>query len=680
VSRFLAATRGAARWVEPSFTAACLGAVVAGLVEGLGAGYGVVGAFASAGYAALLAIPACLGGALLVRGLWAAWRPRRLAPTLVEEGGGAPRLAAWVAFLLLGAFLLSWATFNGTRVISRATTFKVEVVALALPFVVVSVALILAALSRPLVDVTAAGFRALDRKIRWRGRSLLRPRMILATTITLGLALLLAAWFVSIRPRIGPLDAGILLHPVLAISITAIAHPLLARVPERLEHWAVAAPATISMLAIAAAAIWVRLEAPSRMLSIWAQPTIAGLAIETIFDVDELRSKATLEKYRPVVKPGAPRRDLVLVTIDTVRYDHTPLGGGHAAMPTLLQLGKRGAVFDRAIAPSNVTRRSMPAMMLGASPPRVRGRVVGWALRLDPRHVPLAERLMAAGYDTAGFFCCGSFWDPKKKTGYARGLQQVTLDSDGEIITTRAVEWLRARYAQPHDRPAFTWLHFIEPHNWMKRKDGGTAANAKDSRGRRYDKALSEVDEYLKELVTAIDAIPEERRPILVVTSDHGEGLGDHGSPYHSSDLYDTQVHVPLVFAGPGVAARRILEVVSLTDLAPTMLELAGFVPPDLPDMDGRSIADLVTGARAPDPEGGYAFAAMIQDRSTSQSARAVVRGRWKLIDGPRGIELYDRRADPGELKNLADQEPEVRASLERLLADREKLDATPPF
>jgi arylsulfatase A-like enzyme len=165
-----------------------------------------------------------------------------------------------------------------------------------------------------------------------------------------------------------------------------------------------------------------------------------------------------------------------------------------------------------------------------------------------------------------------------------------------------------------------------------------------------------------------------------VITSDHGEGLGDHGSPYHSSDLYDTQVHVPLVFAGPGVAARRILEVVSLTDLAPTMLELAGFVPPALPDMDGRSIADLVIGARAPDPEGGYAFAAMIQDRSTSQSARAIVRGRWKLIDGPRGIELYDRRADPGELENLAESEPEVRARLQRLLEERAALDATPPF
>jgi len=684
VSRFVSvvrAARGAVRWVAPSLIAACLAAVIAGLVDGARARLGIVGVPAVAGFAALLAVPACLGGALLLRGLWAAWRPRRLAPTLIEEGGGAPRLAAWMAFLLIGAFLLSWTTFNATRIVSRLTTFKVDVVALALPGVVVVAALILAALSRPSVDVLAAGLRALDARVRPRlGRSVLAPRLLLAATLALAIGLVLAGWYVSIRPRVGALDTRILLHPVLAIAITAIVHPLRRRMSVRTARWTLSAPTLAGTVAIAVAAIAVRVAAPSKMLSIWAQPTIAGLAVETVFDVDALRSAATLEKYRPMPRPGAPHRDIVLVTIDTVRYDHTPLGGGTAAMPTLAGLARRGAVFDRAIAPSNVTRRSMPAIMLGASPPRVRGRVVGWALRLDPRHVPLAERLLVAGYDTAGFFCCGSFWDPTKRTGYSRGLQHVTIDPDGDVITGHAVEWLRKRYGAPQQRPAFTWLHFIEPHNWMKRKDGGTVSTAKDSKTRRYDKALSEVDEYLKELVAAIDAIPEARRPILVITSDHGEGLGDHGSPYHSSDLYDTQVHVPLVVVGPGITPHRVAETVSLTDLAPTLLDLAGFLPPRMPDMDGRSIADLVTGARVPDGDGGYAFAAMIQDRSTSESARAVVRGRWKLIDGPRGVELYDVRADPGEVRDVAGAEPQVRGELQRLMEQRAAIDARPPF
>jgi arylsulfatase A-like enzyme len=256
----------------------------------------------------------------------------------------------------------------------------------------------------------------------------------------------------------------------------------------------------------------------------------------------------------------------------------------------------------------------------------------------------------------------------------------VTLDKDGEVLAAAARDWLRARASTSAPDPAFVWLHFLEPHQWLRRKDGGIATNPKDSKHRRYDKALAEVDEFLAEIVRAIEELPEERRPILAITADHGEGLGDHGVTHHSSDLYDSQIRVPLVIVGPGIPAARIAEPVSLTDLAPTLIELAGFVPPDLPDMDGRSLADLVLGTRAPDPDGGYAFSAMIADRSTPHAARAIVRGRWKLIEGPGGLELYDLREDPDELQNLADREPEVRDRLAALLADRAGVDATPAF
>lgn len=666
------------RWAGPSLLAACLGAVVAGLVEGVRAGFGAVGSVASTGFAAMLAIPVCLVLALAARGLWAAWRPARLAPAVVEEGGGAPRLAGWIVFLLLGAVFLSWATFNGVRILARVTMFKPDFVALAMPVFVLPAAGLLALVSRPVVDVLTVGLRALDARARRRlGRSILTPRAILGITIGGGAALVLVAWFVSVRPRIGPLDPGIVIHPVIALAVTAAAHPAWRRLRGRGARRAAIAAIAAATVGALATAQWVRRASPSRMLSIWAQPTIGGLAVDTLYDVDEVRSKAMLEKYRPAPRPGAAPRSIVLVTIDTVRHDSTPLGGGKAAMPALAGLGARGAVFERAIAPSNVTRRSIPAMILGASPPRAKGRVVGWALRLDPRHVPLAERLLAAGYQTAGFFCCKNFWAPEKKTGYSRGLEEVVIDPDGEVLTGRAVRWLA-----DHDRsrPAFLWLHFIEVHNWMKRKDGGKAATPRESRQRRYDKALAEVDGYLRDLVAAIERIPEAERPILVVTSDHGEGLGDHGMPFHSSDLHDSQIRVPLVIAGPGVAPRRIAEPVSLTDLAPTILDLAGFVPPGMPDMDGRSIADLATGARAPDPEGGYAYAVMIQDRSTSHSARAIVRGRWKLIDGPKGLELFDVRGDPAEATNLAEKHPEVVAELRRLLEERAAIDARPPF
>jgi len=687
--RRLAATL---RWLAPSAIAACLAATVAGVVEGAQSdGLGATGALASAGFSGLLAAPACLLGALIVRGLWAAWRPASLAEGLIEEGGGAPRLGAWVAYLLFAAFVVAWATFNGVRTISNVTTFKVNVVALVLPVVVLVAGGVLVAASRPLVDAIAAGIRAIDRPLGRRlGRSLVTPRLILAGTLTAALALVLIAWYASIEPRLGPLDTDIVLHPLLALSITGGVHIAWRRLPPRRAALAFAVPALAGIVAIGGAAGFVRAERPSLLLAIWAQPTIGGLAVETVFDVDDLRGPAVLERYTPVPRPGAPHRDLLLITIDTMRYDHTPLGGGRAKMPALARLGARGVVFDRAVSPSNTTRRSMPALMLGASAPRLRGRVVGWALRLDPRHVPLAERLEAAGYETAGFFCCNNFWGPARRTGYARGMQRVFIDTDGEILATEAVRRLTERDAGPRDAPAFTWLHFIEPHNWMKRKDGRPdkysvedtklGADGRDARSRRYDRALAEVDRFLGDILAAVDAIPEDRRPIVVVTSDHGEGLGNHGAANHSTDLYESQSHVPLVIAVPGAEPRRIDEPVSLTDLAPTLLDLLGYVPPTMPDMDGRSLVDLIQGTRASDPLGGYAFAAMIKDRSTPKGARAVFRGPYKLIDGAKGLELYDVVRDPAEEANLYDALPEVAGPMKALLDARHVIDSRPPF
>ena len=134
------------------------------------------------------------------------------------------------------------------------------------------------------------------------------------------------------------------------------------------------------------------------------------------------------------------------------------------------------------------------------------------------------------------------------------------------------------------------------------------------------------------------------------------------------------------MIAGPGVEARHLTEPVSLVDLAPTLLDLAGFVPPRLPQMDGRSVADLVTGARNPDPDRGYAFAAQIRDRSVATGMRALIVGRWKLIYDGSAYELYDLRTDPHELHDLAGEAPHELARMKSLLAARAKLDATPPF
>jgi len=137
---------------------------------------------------------------------------------------------------------------------------------------------------------------------------------------------------------------------------------------------------------------------------------------------------------------------------------------------------------------------------------------------------------------------------------------------------------------------------------------------------------------------------------------------------------------VPLVIAGPGIAEHRIAETVSLTDIVPTVLELAGFVAPDDASLDGRSLADLATGRRPGSADAGIAFAAMIKDRSNPGGVTAIARGRWKLIDDNSSLELYDTAADPGERDNVIGQHARIAGELRALLTAHAARAALSPF
>jgi arylsulfatase A-like enzyme len=304
---------------------------------------------------------------------------------------------------------------------------------------------------------------------------------------------------------------------------------------------------------------------------------------------------------------------------------------------------------------------------------------VGWALRVDPRHVMLAERFAAAGYETAGFMCCEGIWGKEMHTGLQRGLEHLEIEprENGSALARMAREWLDAREQRGERKPLFLWMHVLEPHNWQA---GSGEPRNDDERRRYYDRSLALSDTMLVKLLGAFSNRQPDRAPIVIITADHGEGLGDHGQPYHSTDLYDSQTRVPLVIAGPGIRPGRVPETVSLVDLAPTLLDLAGFVPPTDRSLDGRSFADLATGAKSGDPEAGVAYAAMIKDRSNPGGITAVVRGRFKLIDNGSSTELYDVHADPDERSNLISVKPAIAEQLKALLRTYAGKANTPPF
>jgi arylsulfatase A-like enzyme len=668
--------RRLARWVAPSAASACAGALAGGLVEGAGMD-GVLGVAATTGFLALVAMPALLVASLAVRGLVAAWQPRVLAARLIEPEGGAPRLAGWIAIVWLGSLLLAWAVYEGTWALASASwlEFKPLGVGFAEPVIALASAVVLFALSRPGARGISAVARRLDARWRRAGHAtLLRPRTIVVAAAGAGVVATAALWFLLVKPRLGPIDTSVLSGPVVAVTVAMAVQLAWSRAPRRAVIGGM-----LGMLAIAviAVALVVRITRPTLTLEIWGDRPLAGLAIDQVFDLESIRANVSLAEFRPTDRPGAAHPDIVLITIDTVRADHTPPYGGSADMPVLRALADRGTVFTWAFAPSNVTRRSIPSMVIGLAPTRVRGRVVGWALRVDPRHVLLAERLRAGGYETAGFMCCYGFWSPEVKTGLQRGLEHLEIEPNGLKLATAARAWLDERERHPGNRPMFLWMHVLEPHNWTV---GPGEPRNDDERRKFYNKALAESDAMVGELVGAFAERSPEHAPIVIVTADHGEALGEHGHQYHSTDLYNSQMRVPLVMTGPGVRHQAIPETVSLTDLVPTIVELAGFRPPGGPSIDGRSLADLTSGARPSAPDTGTAFAAMIKDRSNPGGVTAVVEGRWKLIDSGSAFELYDIYNDTDERVNLANQRPEVVERLRVLLEARAAAANISPF
>jgi len=674
VSRIRSRLAPALRWLAPSAVAACAAALAAGLLEARHAS-SALGGLATAGFVALVAAPAVLAGGAIARGLVAAWRPAELAAALVDPDGAAPRLAGWIAVIWLGAFGLAFAMFQSVWALAIHTAWKPLATSFLEPIFAVAAALAIVAVSRPCARLFAHLARRFDARWRRGGRrTLLRPRILVAAAGLTAAAVVYALWRLVVAPRLGPVDTDPLHAPAAALVVAAAVHTAWPR-PGRVRTTAGLALAAATLAAIATA-LACALTRPSLTLEIWGDRPLAGLAIEAMFDLDAVRERISLAEFRPAERAGAPHPDIILITIDTVRADHTPPYGGRAEMPALAALAARGAVFDRALSPSNVTRRSIPSIVTGLAPDRVRGRVVGWALRIDPRHVVLAERMRAGGYDTAGFMCCEGFWGRGFHTGLERGLAHLEIEPHGATLARRARSWLDDRdRRRPDAPPLLLWMHLLEPHNWTV---GSGELRSEDDRRVAYDRALAASDQMVAEVLTAFARRSPERMPIVIVTADHGEALGEHGHPYHSTDLYDAQIRVPLVIAGPGIAARRVAETVSLTDLVPTVLELAGFVPPAGPRLDGRSLADLATGRRAGDPDGGVAFAAMIKDRSNPGGITAISRGRWKLIEDNDSFELYDTRTDPGEHDNVIGQHAQIATELRALLTARSA--AVSPF
>ncbi len=198
-----------------------------------------------------------------------------------------------------------------------------------------------------------------------------------------------------------------------------------------------------------------------------------------------------------------------------------------------------------------------------------------------------------------------------------------------------------------HPAPFFLWIHLYDPHApYIDHERRG--ANDHE----RYNGEVAYVDAQIGRVFARLRDAHHWEHTTIIVAGDHGEGLGDHGERTHGLLLYDATLRVPLVIEGPGQKAERRNEPVSLVDIAPTMMALAGIEPSAA--MTGRNLLDAngVTTRRGTDPE---IYAETDYPHVAGWSPlQALTDGRWKAIRAGGETEVYDLANDPVELKNVA--------------------------
>ena len=388
--------------------------------------------------------------------------------------------------------------------------------------------------------------------------------------------------------------------------------------------------------------------------------------------------------------PAAPQHVLI-VTIDTLRADRLGCYGSTSVLtPHLDRLARDGAIAPEATVQAPITRPSHVSLFTGLYPAQhgIRDNI---SRALAPDVPTLAEAFKAAGFKTAGFV---SSIVLSAQSGLGRGFDDFSdrvesgadsgeeinfldiLERRGDVATGEAIAWLERHAA---DR-TFAWVHLYDPHAPYEPPEPYASKYA----DRPYDGEVAWSDELVGRLDDALTRLNIRDRTLTVVTSDHGEALGEHGEPVHGFFLYQATTRVPLLLRGPGIAAgTRIPVVVQSVDLFPTVLDLAGVAKPAASHPPaGRSFAAAL-GQRPSRLDERDAFAESLTPRIHYgwSDLRSIRDGRWKFILAPKP-ELYDLALDPGELRNMVEAEPAraraLGATLERHLAAEGSADIKP--
>jgi arylsulfatase A-like enzyme len=400
--------------------------------------------------------------------------------------------------------------------------------------------------------------------------------------------------------------------------------------------------------------------------------------------------------------------NVLLITLDTTRADRLGCYGyGGGTSPNIDALAADAARFEMAIATAAVTPISHASILTGLYPHHHGLRVfygpVGHFLSDD--HPTLATILAARGWQTGAFI---SAYPASERFGlnqgfdtYETGVAASVMKRDPRKRPPREVQWARQRTAMAQRRadattdealawleqvrrPFFAWVHYFDPHDSSLIPPVAVtdrfafSRQAPNPRYAIYDPEVFFMDANIGRLLEWLAASAEYDDSIIVVVSDHGQGMGDHGWPQHRL-LYQEQIRTPLIIRAPeGPRERVVSALASGVDVVPTILAAAGVAIPD--GIDGR---DLFAAVDDEDSGQRIALAEALNTLDVHAPRRlpehlkdllfCAMDRRWKLIyhrDHPENSELYDLVNDPRESTNVIAQHEKEKERLLRRLSE----------
>ena len=420
---------------------------------------------------------------------------------------------------------------------------------------------------------------------------------------------------------------------------------------------------------------------------------------------------ALLMLFAAACTNAPPRPNVLLITLDTTRADHLGCYGyPKNTSPHLDRLAASGVLFEHASAQAAVTNVSHASILTGLNPYTHGLRVLHGVAenRLAASHTTLAEFFQDAGYQTGAFV---SAFPVTARFGLDQGFQIFDAEfmtvpeeqaiGPGGVVNTggnqrragdttdAALTWLAKT-----EGPFFLWVHYFDPHDtqllppddYLRRYP---ALRTDDNRSRlraAYDMEIGYMDFHIGRLLEELRDKGLLEQMVVVATSDHGEGLGDHDWWTHGV-LYQEQIRVPLMIKAPTVpAGRQVSHLVRTIDIVPTVLELVGLHAPAQSVIEGRSLVPLFEDG-AEDP--GYVAYADSVNMLTYGSPGgiqdikddmlfSVTQVPWKFIyhaGRPTNSKLYDLAQDPEESQNLFTSN---RAEARRMNALLQALDFEP--